>query len=110
MKSKVTVDLSEGELRFDGRSVFLTRRLAKLASILAAAMPATVPHETATAKMWGDKEIDVDGNLKVAACQLRKEIRRVGLTVVPNWGIGYRMAETSKTARTSTLEESRAQA
>lgn len=110
MKSKVTVDLTEGELRFEDRSVFLTRRLAKLADILAVAMPATVAHETATAKMWGDKEIDVDGNLKVAVCHLRKEIEPAGITIVSNWGRGYRMAVLFRTERTSTLEEAHAQA
>lgn len=103
--SKVEVDLYEGEVHFQGRSVRLSRRLAKLTHILVSQMPNTVAHETVTARMWGDKEIDVDGNLKVAISHLRPILRPLGLDVVNNWGRGYRLAalpEMSQTERTDT--------
>lgn len=90
--AEIQIDLLEGELEFQGRSVRLSRRLAKLAHILVSQMPNTVAHETVTTRMWGDKEIDVDGNLKVAVSHLRARLRPLGLDVINNWGRGYRIA------------------
>lgn len=98
--TEIKVDLLEGEVSFDGRSVRLTRRLAKLADILVSQMPNTVAHETAAARMWGDKEIDVEGNLKVAVSHLRPLLRPLGLNIVINWGRGYRIEVAPVLSRT----------
>lgn len=104
-ETEIQIDLLEGTLHFRGRSVYLSRRLAKLAHILVSHMPETVAHDTVTLRMWGDKEIDVDGNLKVAVSHLRPILRPLGLNIINNWGRGYRLVVVpglSQTERTET--------
>lgn len=99
--TEVEVDLFNNRIRYGSESIQVKARLAKLASILAEKMPAYMTHEHIATKMWGDAEIDVDGNLKVAVCHLRAKLKPLGLTVSNSWGRGYAMAKVSRSERTT---------
>ena len=99
--TEVRVDINENRLYYRENSVKLLNRLADLAYVLADRMPNTVPHDTIIRKMWGDVEGDfAQTNVNVAVHQLRQVIRPMGLDIINNWGVGYRMTEMSRTETT----------
>jgi DNA-binding response OmpR family regulator len=107
---EVEVNLHESTIRYNGETIYLTRRLAKLAHTLASRMPSTVTHDEVAAKMWGDAEIDVFGNLKVAVSHLRRALGSTGIKIQATWGLGYRMVLPSQTERSTTHQPEAAHA
>lgn len=107
---QVRVSLDENRLWFGEVTVVLPPRLAELAFILAKNMPCSVGNEQIAQAMWGGLERFSDNNIKVAVCQLRPRLKAVGLSVATTHNRGYRMSRMSRTERSQTGVEHRAQA
>lgn len=108
---KIGMDLNENILRYDRHAIHLPKRLADLAFILVRRMPASVSREFIMHQMWGDREPDfAQENINVAICQLRKRVEPIGLRIITARGIGFRMAEVSRTEITNPMEQAYAQA
>jgi DNA-binding response OmpR family regulator len=108
---KVGLDLNENILRYDRHAIHLPKRLAELAFILIRRMPSSVSREAIIQQMWGDREPGfAESNINVAICQLRVRLEPIGLRIITSRGIGFRMAEVSRTEILKPMEQIYAQA
>lgn len=74
-------------------SVRVMKKGAIAVDLLAQKYPATVHRDKLGVAMWGDDYWDLEaGTLNVQVCIARKLIAPLGLKIISNWSVGYRLS------------------
>ena len=87
---KEGIQLSFDRLSFQGKHVDLTPRYVDIVSTYLQAFPMIVSNERLFSVVWGNSSDIENKSVDVFICQLRKKLRKIGLDLKRNYGVGRR--------------------